>query len=133
MRRDNRSEQKATPLLSFLVIAAIALFSAVDTLPDEVIGVVAVLLILAIPVGIGIVIARAVRKANQKTPAHTHDRIDHRSDLKINPKTGKTEGRPVQNVPTHSPEEHWKQQLDGLLANGTIDRAEYRALLKHRF
>ena len=31
-----------------------------------------------------------------------------------------------------TPDEHWKKQLDGFLANGIIDRAEYRFLMKKR-
>ena len=131
MRNTERgtSSGKKSPGLIPLVI--VGLFALTSMLGDSAFGLFFVLLLLLIPVGIlAAVIAIAKRR---RASNHTHDGIDHGSDLTINPRTGKTENRPVRSAAPHSPQAHWKQQLDGLLANGTIDRAEYRALLNRKF
>ena len=59
--------------------------------------------------------ASAARKAQKKklgqTPVHSHDRL-----------------HPSEEVRCESGMEHWKNQLDGFLASGIIDRNEYRVL-----
>lgn len=130
MRNTERdaSGKKSQGLISLIIVG---LFALVSILGDGTLGLFFVLLLLLIPVGILVAVITAAKRRG--TSNHTHDRIDHRSDLTINPRTGKTENRPVRSAAPHSPQEHWKQQLDGLLANGTIDRAEYRALLNRKF
>ena len=131
MQQDRRSQKKGLKWVPAVIVLAFALISAVGEGSSDIFFLIFPLLFLLIPVGIVVAIVLAIKKT--KTANHTHDRIDHRTDLKINPETGKTQQSPVRNVPPHSPQEHWKQQLDGLLANGTIDRAEYKALLNRRF
>lgn len=126
--RDTSSRKKAPGLVPLVSVGLLALISM---LGDNFFWLIIVLLLLLIPVGILAAVIVIVKRRG--TSNHTHDRIDHRSDLTINPRTGKTENRPVRSAAPHSPQEHWKQQLDGLLANGTIDRAEYRALLNRKF
>ena len=122
MMQDRRSQKKGLKWVPAVIVLAFALISAVGEGSSDIFFLIFPLLFLLIPVGIVVAIVLAI-----------HDRIDHRTDLKINPETGKTQQSPVRNVPPHSPQEHWKQQLDGLLANGTIDRAEYKAMLNRRF
>lgn len=127
---ENRStgKKKSSPLTTLLIIGAVIFLTALDEigedLPFFLIGLAAVGVIIYFAV-------KAGKQAQQRT--HSHDRIDHRRDLEINPETGKPSSVPVHRTVSHSPQEHWKQQLDGLLANGTIDRAEYQALLRHKF
>lgn len=126
----NQQKKKTSPVGILIFIGVIALFSvAGDLSPDAFIGLFAMFIFL-LPVLLIVWIVRSVKK---RDTAHTHDRIDHRSDIRINPKTGKAEHTPVRNSVQHSPQEHWKQQVDALLANGTIDRNEYRAMLKRKF
>lgn len=116
-------------------IVVVFLFLFVDRLPGTIGDVVAIALALLIPVVIFIVIFKFLRllgKGSRKKQ-HTHDRINHRTDLVINSRTGKVVESSRHQVETHSPQEHWKRQLDDLLANGTIDRAEYKALMNRRF
>lgn len=130
MRNTERdaSGKKSQGLIPLIIVG---LFALVSMLGDGTLGLFFVLLLLLIPVGILVAVITAAKRRG--TSNHTHGRIDHRSDLTINPRTGKTENRPVRSAAPHSPQAHWKQQLDGLLANGTIDRAEYRALLNRKF
>lgn len=118
-----------------LIIAAVVfykLISFADLDTWDGVLMVMILLMLALPVFLGLWIFRTIRK-KASPGVHTHDRVDHTRDLKIDTRTGKAVSAPVRQVQAHTPQEHWKQQLDQLLANGTIDRAEYKAMLKHRF
>lgn len=132
----NRDEQKKNNKPSWLpaILAAIfILFSVLAEMDEEVILTIFVILFILIPVIVVIAVLQAFKKKSGKNEVHSHDRIDHRKDLKVNTRTGKVEERPVYQGKQHSKEEHWKQQLDGLLANGTIDRAEYKAMMKRKF
>lgn len=124
----NRENEKKSPIPVLILLGVTLLFG----LGDAAMGILIPLLLVVgtmIPFGFAFWL---VRRAARKNKEHSHDRIDHRQDVKINPKTGKREA--VRRTPaTHSPREHWKQQLDALLANGTIDRKEYNALLNRRF
>ncbi len=51
---------------------------------------------------------------DEKVGEHSHDRLDDIPD------------------DDHDAEEHWKQQLDGFLKAGLIDRAEYKVLYEQR-
>lgn len=130
--KEEKNRKKSVSPISFIIAAIIVLFSAEGAFSDAVVRVLAILMFLLVPVvAIGAVLLAAKKKQAPQT--HTHDRIDHHSDLKINPQTGKVASAPRRVAAQHSPQEHWKQQLDGLLANGTIDRAEYRALMNRKF
>ena len=131
MQRNDQKKQKKSKGLLPLAAVILILLPVLEEMDSGVFALLALLLILLVPVGIVVALLRFSRK--KRNDPHTHDRIDHRTDLKINPQTGKTEARPIRTAAQHSPREHWKQQLDGLLANGTIDKAEYRALLNRKF
>lgn len=75
----------------------------------------------------------AFTKPQKPQKAHTHDRNFRQQDLKINPATGKADNRPLPTAHQHDARSHWQQQLDDLLANGTIDRAEYKAMMDRHF
>lgn len=138
MVQEDYRKKKKSPLGTIVVVAAIAMFALageVSEAVDTVIGLIIVIGAMVLPIVFVVSLVKAVKRTAAKSTAsgvHTHDRIDHSRDLKINTQTGKAE-RPITQAVQHSPREHWKQQLDGLLANGTIDRAEYRALMKRKF
>lgn len=129
MKQNQQSRKKAPAWVPFAVVLFFILLSSIGGEAGFLL--VFSILFLLIPVGIIAAVIFAIKKS--KAAHHTHDRIDHRADLKINPETGKAENVPIRNTAQHSPQEHWKQQLDGLLANGTIDRSEYRAMLNRKF
>lgn len=127
----NEEKKKGSPLGGIIAIGLFVLFSIIGEAEED--GAFAVFgIAVAVFLGIFIFIAVSAANAKKKTEVHSHDRIDHSSDLKVNPNTGRVESAPVR-VTHHSAREHWKQQLDGLLANGTIDRAEYQALMNRKF
>lgn len=129
--KQEQSRKKSSPMGIFVGILVVLGFLASEATGQDTVVAILALMILAFPVVLFIFIVRAIVKRSNSS-VHTHDRIDHSSDLKINPKTGKTT-RPVLQHHAHSPQEHWKQQLDALLANGTIDRSEYRAMMNRKF
>ena len=134
MQQYERNRKKSSSLLTILVIAIIFMISMADGLYEDAIMVILTLLIALLPAVVVFCIVRKVKKnAEKDTQVHSHDRIDHRTDLKINPSTGKVIHSPARSTAPHSQKEHWKQQLDGLLANGTIDKAEYRAMMNRKF
>lgn len=123
-------KKKSSPLTGWLIVGIVVLASFLDGTADDVIFPILRLILFASPVLAGIGIFWFIKK--QSSVTHTHDRIDHSSDLKIDPKTGKAVNRTIVHTP-HSPKEHWQQQLDSLLANGFIDRNEYREMMKRKF
>lgn len=128
-----RETKKAKfPFMPTVVVVLAGLFFVIDEMDEDIIFLILGIVIMLVPLVLIFSVMKAIKKKSP-TATHTHDRIDHNRDLTINPRTGKAENRPIQHAAQHSPEEHWKQQLDGLLANGTIDRSEYRALLRHKF
>lgn len=128
MKQEQKKSSSAGIWIVFFVILG---FLVTEVGEEDAMFAIVGLFILALPVLLIVMIVRAIAKRS-RTDVHTHDRIDHRSDLQINPKTGKTT-QPVRQNHAHSPKEHWKQQLDALLANGTIDKAEYRAMMNRKF
>lgn len=124
MKQNDKRERKKTPRVS-IVVAVLAILLSMGEMG-------LIFLLTLVPLAVMIVAMVLVLK-KRKGKTHSHDRVDHRGDLKINPKTGKVEKAPFRSAAAHSPREHWKQQLDDLLANGTIDRAEYRAMLNREF
>lgn len=132
MIQNSRSRKRGPSVLPIAFFVLFALFSAADEIPEEFIVLLIVLIVLAV-FGVFLWIGIKSVRARKELPAHSHDRIDHSSDLKINTRTGRAASVPIKATTAHSPKEHWKQQLDGLLANGTIDRAEYRALMNRKF
>lgn len=133
MASGKENSKKKVPVWLIVILAVMFLFSVMDGEAEDVIFTIIGLAFLLAPVIIVIAIIVAVRKNRAKNEEHSHDRVDHSGDLKIDRQTGRVENRPVRYAAQHSAKEHWKQQLDGLLANGTIDRAEYNAMLKRRF
>lgn len=131
MKNETEQKKKFSLLPVFAVALMIGAAVSADTESAELfVGLVSIVVFL-LPILIFWVIARSFQK--KKSDVHTHDRIDHKSDLKINPATGKATSVPVKNHQPHSAKEHWQQQLDALLANGTIDKAEYREMMKRKF
>ena len=121
MQQENKPKKNNSALLW---IAAAVLIGAGGT-----VGL--VVIIAAVLIYLIIKVIQAQSAKNSGTADHTHDRIDHSSDIRIQRSTGKVAN--MSSVSTNrvcTPQEHWKEQLDGLLANGTIDRSEYRELLK---
>lgn len=132
MQQNRRNQKKNPTVLSAVIVIAVMLFAMLDELPDSAaLGVVTVIMLL-IPLAVVLAVVKLVKKKSY-TGSHSHDRIDHTTDLKINPTTGKVESSARRTAAQHSAREHWKQQLDGLLANGTIDRAEYQAMMNRKF
>lgn len=127
----NKNKKKGSPLGAIIFFVIIFLFGMADEAPDVLAGIIVTIVILFVLYVIIRTIASAVKRP-QAQNVHTHDRIDHSRDLKVNPVTGQTQRPAVQRAP-HSPREHWKMQLDALLENGTIDRKEYRALMNRKF
>jgi len=122
---EKKAEKKKSPAWIIWLIGLWLLAGMSDGgFPRELLVGIAAVIVLAV-----IVVLIAKKKKQQ----HTHDRIDHRSDLKIDQTTGRVVEASRRRVQPHSPQEHWKQQMDDLLANGTIDRAEYRAMLNRKF
>lgn len=134
MNNQKQNTRKKKPSwLPFVLIGGFVLFSLLDEI-DEDLFILLFVFVFFIIVIVGIAAAAsAVKKASAGPAGHSHDRIDHSRDVVINRQTGKVESTPVRSASQHSAREHWKQQLDGLLANGTIDRAEYRALMNRKF
>lgn len=131
MEREQKQKGKNRKGLSFFVILFVLML--ISGAPGDASDVLLVMFFLLLPAALAVGVFVAVKKQKTAAPsAHSHDRIDHRRDITINPKTGKAENRSVRQQ-AHSPREHWKQQLDGLLENGTIDKAEYRAMLNRKF
>lgn len=131
MRQNEK--KKGSSILPGIIFAAIVLFGLLSDASEDAILTVIGLAAVLLPVVLFIMAIAWVVKRAKKTTQHSHDRIDHSTDLRINPKTGKADPRTTYRNTSHSAKEHWKQQLDGLLSNGTIDKAEYRALMKRRF
>jgi len=129
---DQKQKQNTKSPLPAIVGLAMFLGFA-SSIAQEGISPVVIAPLFIIVVAVVIAVAAAAAKKNAGSgdqPAHTHDRIDHSTDLRIDSATGRAVNRPQQPVQPHSPREHWKQQLDGLLANGTIDRKEYDQMLR---
>lgn len=131
-RESTGSNRKKPSLFSILAAAFGLLIVLANELPDEVVGGISAVIAIAALIGLFVKLGAFLGRIG-KREVHTHDRIDHSTDLKINPKTGKTVNSAVRYGDHHSPREHWKQQLDELLANGTIDRTEYKAMLNRKF
>lgn len=109
-----KKEKKKPSLFSIFIIAAI-LFSAMGDSMDE--DVLLAIIGLVFIIGIFAVIFKLVKKTitnNIKTdfPQHSHDRLSNNT-LKIE---------------AYDSFEHYKRQIDGFLAAGIIDRAEYKVL-----
>lgn len=131
--KQNKKQQKGKSGLAIVGFAIVMFVTLVSELSDDALFSVLWIFITLIPVIVLLSIVMIVKKLRRSSEAvHSHDRIDHRKDLTINPETGKVQSAPVRHQP-HSSREHWKQQLDGLLENGTIDKAEYKAMMNRRF
>lgn len=129
-----KRNKKTPSWVTILVVAFVILAALSDEMPEDVFFTILGVIVLLTPVVLVIALVRMIaRKLSAASETHTHDRIDHSSDLKINPKTGRAESVPVRAAVPHSAKEHWQQQLDALLANGTIDKTEYRALMNRKF
>lgn len=130
----NNKKSSGSPVV-WLIIGAVILFSFIDEIAEDSLFTIITLMITLAPIALIVAVVFFLKKQFTKTnDVHTHDRINHSSDLKINPNTGKAVNRVTASAAsTHSAKEHWKQQLDTLLANGTIDRAEYSQMLKRKF
>lgn len=133
--RSRNENRKKSPILSVVVMAVILLLVAAGDASEDGIMLFVALLCFLIPIAAifgGVFYIRKLMK-QAAAPDHSHDRIDHDRDIRINPATGKAQSVPVQRRVQHSPQQHWKEQLDGLLANGTIDKAEYKAMMRRKF
>lgn len=128
------NKKKGPSWLTILVIGAAIFLSAADVIPEDVYYGAVGLIVMLVPVLLVILLVRfVIRRLHAAPEGHSHDRIDHSSDLKINPQTGRAESAPIRPAAPHSAKEHWKQQLDSLLDNGTIDKTEYRAMMNRKF
>lgn len=125
---ETKKISKLPPLIFVGIIALSILFDIIGEITED-----AIVLILMVVLPIVFVLFLVAVSKKQPSQPHSHDRIDHRGDLVIDAETGKTQYRPVRSNHTHSQQEHWQQQLDGLLANGTIDKAEYAAMMRRHF
>lgn len=128
----NTKAKKGPSLLTIFVCVMVVIGILAGDGFEDIFYLIVGLAAILIPVIVFFAIFRAIKK-KVKPNVHSHDRIDHRRDLKVDSKTGKAVNRPVTTRAPHSAKEHWKEQLDCLLANGTIDRAEYKALMNRRF
>lgn len=119
-------KKKSNGTLIWIIIVVILALNCADE-PMALLGIL-ILALICLP---GVILYRVARSRRAETEDHSHDRVNHNTDLVIDRNTGKALNRP-QSVSsgTHSSKEHWKQQLDILLANGTIDRAEYHTMLR---
>lgn len=117
-------KKKSNGTLIWIVILAI-LASYCSDEPMALLGI--IIALISLPV---IACYRIVRKRRAESEDHTHDRVNHKQDLVIDRNTGKAVNRQQSPKTAHSSKEHWKQQLDILLSNGTIDKAEYYAMMK---
>lgn len=127
----DKNKKKGSPLGAIIFFIIIFLFGMADEAPGLLAGIIVTVVILFVLYVVFRSIAIAAKR-QQSQNMHTHDRIDHSRDLKVNPVTGQSQ-RPTVQRAAHSPREHWKMQLDALLENGTIDRKEYRALMNRKF
>lgn len=128
MAKKRKSNEKKNPLPG-IISAVLAVLFVLDFTEDFVLYGLLLLFFVA-PIVLAIFIFRTVKKS--RAAVHTHDRINHSQDITIHPKTGAAIRPTVKAVP-HSPREHWQMQLDALLANGTIDKKEYRAMMNRKF
>lgn len=125
----NRQKKSSSGLaIVFLVIAA--LMALADSNLEETVDIILGFAVLLLPLAVVFFVIRAVVRQKKRT-THTHDRIDHSRDLEINPATGRA--APVRTVQPHGAREHWIEQLDTLLANGTITRSEYQTMRNRKF
>lgn len=130
MTNNRRNKDKKKPLPTIAAVVMALLFFASDSTEDFLAYAVLLAIFVSVPVAVFFILRYRVKK--RRSNEHTHDRINHSMDLIVHPKTGKTI-RPTVRRAAHTPQEHWKMQLDGLLENGTIDKKEYRALMNRRF
>ncbi len=123
----NQKQKKKQPngFLIFIIIVSLVSFLNDSSIPA--VSVFAILFFAAI-VLLSVAAAKGVKKKNVRTD-DSHDRIDHTRDYRIDSKTGKIANLQAPRQ-IHSSQEHWKEQLDNLLANGTIDKEEYYTMLR---
>ena len=125
---NNGNKKSSTPQwLKALIIVLVLLFAVAGEMDSDVLGII-VGSIIALGLVAGIVLAtkKAILNRGEETeggaglvfkrnqvPEHNHDRLSGE-------------------VHRETPDEHWKKQLDGFLAAGLIDKAEYRVLYEKR-
>lgn len=109
---NKKNEKKKPSLFSIIIIVAI-LFSAVSgELDTAQLYVLVVLLIIIAVIAVIVLAVRNMKKNYKMDFSHSHDRLT--------PNTLKIEA--------YDSFEHYKRQIDGFLAAGIIDRAEYKVL-----
>ena len=110
--RNMKKKNKGLSLGSAVLIIAAVLGSFADELDgDTFFPVVIFVAVIAMVIGVLSFVRKARKKAAVSQPLHSHDRL-----------------HPSETVRCESGMEHWKNQLDGFLATGIIDRNEYRVL-----
>lgn len=110
-KKDRKNKKSPVPAL---IILAVFLLSAIGDELDSFEGI--MFLSFLIPVAIGaaaiFIVVRAIKKNASVDFNHSHDRLT--------PNTLKIEA--------YDSFEHYKRQIDGFLAAGIIDKAEYKVL-----
>ena len=116
---DKKDKNNGKTKLGGIVLTLIAMLAAFlnNMIDGERINGAGIVLLVAVA---AVLILIAVKALQQKKKAggsakavHSHDRL-----------------HPERAVPCETPGDHWKNQLDGFLAAGIIDRAEYRVLMQ---
>lgn len=127
----DRKKKNSSWVWIVVAVVIMSVLSSEDFSEDAFIAIIGIAM-FALPIVAIFLVVRMIVSKNKPVSAHSHDRIDHSTDLKIDAKTGRAVHTPVKNGGNHSAREHWKQQMDALLANGTIDRNEYRAMMNRK-
>lgn len=110
---------------SGLPVAIIAVLLLICINAPELYAFMIAIFFLLIPV---VLIVLFIKKTKKNQGDHSHNQISQKEDFKVNA-SGQVSNRAVSHT-VHSGKAHWKQQLDYLLQNGSIDREEYNTMLR---
>ena len=117
---DKKDKNNGKTKLGGIVLTLIVMLATVlnDKIDGKRVNGAGIVLLFAVAAVLILILVKALRQkkktgSGKKAAVHSHDRL-----------------HPEKAVPCATPGDHWKNQLDGFLAAGIIDRAEYRVLLR---
>lgn len=113
MKNKKNKKNKKSPIPALIILAVFLLSAIGDELDSDVfMPILSIIIIIAVIAAVLYFAVKSVKKNISMDFDHSHDRLSSNT-LKIE---------------AYDSFEHYKRQIDGFLAAGIIDRAEYKVL-----